>query len=272
MKNFKLLSILNLTAFLFHLILAIFSNVKGVLSNNTVADISHKYETIFAPAGITFSIWGVIYIFLLGFCMYHLYKAFSKSDTDQANIDTLSIGWLFLINNLATGFWLIAWVNDRILLTVFLILIQLLTLLLINLKLRVFNVHNSLIQKFLTQFPLSIYFAWICIATIANISAFLASTGWSSTGASAVYCTIGITIIATLVSVFTVIKRQNVFFGLVVIWAFYGIILKNQHFDPLTYGSVLKTLWICLGIVGATTVNQCFKNEIKENSGFEIGC
>lgn len=261
MKNFKQLSILNLLAFLFHLIISVLSNIKGILSDKTVADISHKYETIFAPAGITFSIWGLIYISLSGLCIYHLKSAFTKLTTHPANVDTLSIGWLFIINNLATGLWLIAWINDRIIFSVILIVIQLLTLLLINLKVGILNVHSSFTQKLLTQFPLSIYFAWICIATIANTSAYLVSIGYQSIGDSAISLTIAMIIIAASITVFTINNRRNIFFGLVVIWAFYGIILKNQNLDPLTYSSVLKTLWFSIGIVGATTVIQYFKNE-----------
>jgi len=261
MKNFKLLSILNFAAFLFHLLLSILSNIKGVLSDNTVADISHKYETIFTPAGITFSIWGVIYVFLLGFCIYHLYNAFTKPASNSANRDTVLMSWLFIINNLATGFWLIAWVNDYLFLSVVLIFIQLGTLLSLILRLGIFDIYNSLVNKVLTQTSLSIYFAWICIATIANISAYLVSIGYASTSSQAFSWTIAVCIFATIISIFTIINRRNVVLGLVVVWAFYGIILKNQNLDSAIYANILKTLWFCVGIIGATTVIQYFKNE-----------
>jgi len=94
-----------------------------------------------------------------------------------------------------------------------------------------------------------------------NISAYLVSIGWPGTCTNAVNYTIAITIIATFISIFFIISRRNVFFGLVVISAFYGIIFKNQNLDSLSYTGVLKTLWFSVGIVGATTVIQCFKNE-----------
>ena len=74
----KFFAVLNLFAFSFHLILSylVQMNYFSVLD---VGQVSARYETVFAPAGITFAIWGVIYLALVAFSFFHLYAAFTKS-------------------------------------------------------------------------------------------------------------------------------------------------------------------------------------------------
>jgi hypothetical protein len=155
-----------------------------------------------------------------------LYAAFSKSDSQHTNLDTQNIGWKLIINNLATGLWLVAWVNEYLLLSVILILIQLVTLVIISIKADISNPDRPVSTKIFTHFPLSIYFAWICIATIANISAYLKSINWFAAGISDSYWVIIMIGTATLISFFIILVRRNVPFGLVVLWALYGIVLN----------------------------------------------
>ncbi len=122
----RLLAILNLITLGFQLLMSYLVQTK-LFSNQDVGQISAKYDTVFAPAGITFAIWGLIYTSLLAFCVFHLYKALAKTSSCQTNQDTQNIGWLFALNSVATGLWLIAWVNEQLLLSVILILIQLFT-------------------------------------------------------------------------------------------------------------------------------------------------
>ncbi|WP_228410166.1 hypothetical protein [Chryseobacterium viscerum] len=42
----------------------------GILNNETMATISAKFQNLFTPAGYAFSIWGLIYLGLLGFVIY----------------------------------------------------------------------------------------------------------------------------------------------------------------------------------------------------------
>lgn len=98
----RLLAILNLITLGFQLLLSYLVQVKS-LSAKDVGQVSAKFDTVFAPAGITFAIWGLIYISLIVFCGFHLYKSFAKTSSCQTNQDTQNIGWLFALNNIATG-------------------------------------------------------------------------------------------------------------------------------------------------------------------------
>ena len=228
-------------------------------SDLNVGEVSAKYETVFAPASVTFAIWGLIYASLTAFCIFHVIKAFNSDETEQADVDIVAIGWLFIINTLATGAWLIAWINEEIALSVILILIQLITLTLISIRAHIANPERPLSTKIFTQFPLSIYFAWICVATIANISAYLVSINWNWFGISNSYWVIIMIGVTTLLSLFMIVVRRNIFFGLVILWALYGIALKREQVDEVLFQEVIKAAWAAFIIVIMSIMICLFK-------------
>ena len=142
MKNVKTLAVLNFLFFLVHLILSQLTQLR-LFNDQTIGEVSDKYPTLFTPAGITFSIWGVIYISLFIFCIYHLVKAYKETAEHEANVDLQRLGFLFMANNLATGLWTIAWVNEHLILSAVLMLIQLTTLLVMHLRLGIFDAGRS---------------------------------------------------------------------------------------------------------------------------------
>ncbi|MDQ3290448.1 MAG: hypothetical protein M3Q05_04065, partial [Bacteroidota bacterium] len=214
MKNIKTLAILNFIFFLVHLVPSQLTQFR-LLNNQTIGDVSDKYPALFTPAGITFSIWGIIYLDLTAFCVYHLIKALRADATHEANQDVIRLGYLFILNNLATGAWTFAWVYEQLGFSVVLILIQLITLIIIHVRLQIYNPARSAASRWFTQFPLSIYLGWICIATVANISSVLAGLGWDGYNLSGGFWTILMLGIATLITLFLVLKRRNPFVGMV---------------------------------------------------------
>ena len=250
---------MNTLFFLAHLVSSQLTQLK-IINSQTIGDVSDKYPTLFTPAGITFAIWGLIYVALAIFCVYHLIKAYQADSTHEANADIHRMSYLFILNNLATSIWIFAWVNEWLLFSVVLILVQLVTLSAIHLKLGIFNPARSLASRWFTQFPLSIYFGWICIATIANISAILVGLQWNGFGLTAGLWAIIMIAVATLITIFVVLNRRNPFMGLVTIWAFYGIILKHQPLNLASSPDIITTAWIGLGIVALIVILQFYRN------------
>lgn len=248
MKNIKTLAVLNTVFFLLHFVPSQLTQLE-LFNSQTIGDVSDKYPALFTPAGITFSIWGVIYLALTVFCVYHLIKAYKAPDNHEANADLLRLGYLFMANNLATGAWTIAWVNEQLPLSVLLMLAQLFTLLLIHLRLGIFNPTRDAASRWFTQVPLSLYFGWIIIATVANISSALVGTGWDGFGLSAGRWTTIMLMAATLIVVFVVYTRTNPFVGLVGVWALYGITLKHSELGAPESPQLITTAWICLAVV-----------------------
>jgi hypothetical protein len=261
MKKTQILAILNLLALLIHITLSYFTQFK-LINDQDIGQVSNTYDSVFTPAGITFAIWGVIYTALLFFCTYHIRMVFKHPDTHPANKNVHRTGVWFILNNIGAAAWLLVWTKGLIPASAGLIIFQLITLIIINMRLNIHDPYSRTDSKIFTQFPLSIYFGWLTIATIANISVFLIATGWDGFGFnySPIEWTrimIGVSVFLTILVVFT---RRNIFFGLVIIWALYGIVLKRQSINANTYSSVIETAWIGLAIVAISCIIQFILN------------
>ena len=263
MTYVRRLSVYNLIAFLLHLLTTSLIQFK-IINKQTVGDVSDKYPSLFTPAGITFSIWSLIYLSLALFAVYHLLMAYRKPETHGANNDLKKTGYLFIINNIATAAWLIAWVNEYLSVTVVLIIIQLITLILLHNKLCIHDATRHMLSKICTQFPISIYFAWITIATIANISTYLTAINWSGWGISNINWTITMIGVALIISSWVMNRRLNVFYGLVIIWALYGIILKRQESGADEFEIIIYTAYASMVIVAFHMLIAFIRNMRKK--------
>jgi hypothetical protein len=83
MRQRFFLSILNLLGFLGTIIVNGLANALPI-NNRTTGELSDQYPNLFVPAGLTFSIWGLIYILLAIFVVYQLIIVIKK-DTQQSD-------------------------------------------------------------------------------------------------------------------------------------------------------------------------------------------
>lgn len=259
MQKIRTLSIGNAIALVIHISLSYLSQVKA-FGRYTNAEVSDKYPTYFTPAGITFAIWGLIYLSLLAFVVFHLYHAYRSPEDHEENVAVKRIGWLFIINNLSTALWLFMFGNDLIGLSLLLMFIQLATLIMMHVRLQIHDGSKSQSNKIFTQFPLSIYFGWISIATIANTSVFLKSIEWSGIGISEPSWAITMIAIAILISIWVINRKKNVVFGLVVIWALYGIILKSKQAATPSYEPIAMVAWVGIALLSFACLFGLIRN------------
>ena len=265
MKKIQLLSFFNLLALAFHIGLAYMTQL-GFINGKNAGQVSDEYNSLFTPAEITFGIWGVVYLCLLFCCMYHLVMASRNNESHHANICIKKIGPWFILNNLGAAAWLYLWTNEMITLSVWVILFQLVTIIMIHLRAGIHDPHSPVDLKIFTQFPLSTYFGWLSFAAVANISIYLLASGWKGFGVgySPVEWTriiIGALVFLTLLVIFS---RRNVFFGLVIIWGLYGIILKRKSVNGAMYSELITTAWIGMGIIGLSCIIQFILNVSDE--------
>lgn len=228
MKREKIYAVLNFIFFIIATTVSYLSQTK-VFAGKTIGEVSAKYDTWFTPAPVTFAIWGLIYLLLFIFCIYHLYGAFKKEPDDEANVQLRQMGWLFVINNMASTVWVVAWVYEMIIPSVVLMAVQLITLILISKQAHIFNKHRTIYSILLTQIPISVYYGWITVAAMVNTNAALYAYGWSGGPFSEAYWTIILIGLTALYTILIIMIRKNVIYGMVVVWAFYGILLKNQR-------------------------------------------
>lgn len=214
--------------------------------------ISDAYPNLFAPAGYAFSIWGLIYT-LVG--IYVVYQFFRPSELVS------KVNRLFVVNALLNISWLFAWHYDVIWLSVILMLGLLITLIKIA---DIF--HASVItpkDKWLVRLPFSIYFGWITVATIANITIFLVSLGWNGFGIADFIWTSIILVIGALIGIVRLRKDKSIAYGLVLIWAYLGILLKHLSVSGFNgqYPSIIATVIICLILFGFFTGKIAYSNK-----------
>ena len=72
------------------------------INNRTTGAISNAYFNLFAPAGLTFSIWGLIYLLLGGYIFYQFTKGGKKKEKLLKKINPFfittsiaNIAWIF---------------------------------------------------------------------------------------------------------------------------------------------------------------------------------
>ena len=223
----------------------------GIFNGNTVANVSDKYHNYFTPAGYAFSIWGIIYLGLLGFVFYTGSSLFKKNP-DHDNLDNdlvLKIGWWFVISCIGNSFWIIAWLYGYIGITVILMLIVLFSLLKIIINTRM-ELDFHPIKKYVFIFwPFAIYAGWITVALIADIAAWLTKINWDGWGISQITWTIILIIIAGLINVFMIWKRNLREYALVGVWALVAIAIANwDGVKSIVYSSIIIAAIILINI------------------------
>lgn len=257
--NYRTQAVINAVVLAIHILVSYLSQA-GITGKYTVGEVSDKFPTYFTPAGIAFSVWGLIYLSLTAMVTYHLVMAFRKEESHPANRDLQKIGSAFIINNIATIGWLVAWTSGWLLLSVFLILIQFVTLFMIHERLRLHDPVREYASKIFTQFPVSIYFGWIFIAIIANISAYLKSIAWNGWGMSEVNWGITMTAVAIMLTVWVINRKRNVVFGLVAIWGLYGLILKGKEEGTTAWEPLILVAWTGIIIIAFACLFGLIRN------------
>jgi hypothetical protein len=210
------------------------------LNNKTTGQLSDSFPNLFVPAGITFSIWGIIYLLLLVYCIVQ----FRVSN----EVISVSIGWAFGISCLLNAIWIVFWHFGKLPLSLIVMLGILVTLVYINLLIK--DLPLGIIKA-----SFGIYLGWICIATIANVTALLVHYNWQGFGLAEETWTIVMILTGTLIIAITIMNLRNPFIGLSVIWAFTGIIIK-RHYD---YRSIVMTAVIGIVILALITVYGFFR-------------
>lgn len=182
------------------------------IGGNTTGDISGAYDTLFTPAGFTFSIWGLIYLLLIIFVIM-LFTSLTPLSTNRSTVLILFSGI-----NLLNIAWLFSWHHDRILIST-IVMFCLLAALLLTLS----QIARSDTFAFAT---FSIYAGWISVATVANIAILIVKRDipfFMNYELIWFILIIGVTLV---IGNYMLIKEKNAYYASVFLWAYIGIISK----------------------------------------------
>jgi hypothetical protein len=222
-------AVLVLVGFTFMLTVNILANALPI-NGVTTGSVSKVLPNLFTPAGFTFSIWFVIYVLLALFTIWSLRAALTGRGESRELLPKLAP--LFFLSSLANGAWLLAWHHMEIGLALVLMIVILASLIGMYLRARLGLVRYTGWNYWAVRIPISVYLGWISVATIANVTAFLVSTGWRGGPVPEPIWAALMAGVAVVLGVLMLARRNDIAFTLVVIWALYGIMIKRVSLDP----------------------------------------
>lgn len=216
------------------------------LNGTTTGGVSDAYPNLFAPIGLTFAIWGVIYVALAAYTI----RQFGKSKSKDGDKAIAKITPLYIASSLVNIAWIFAWQYKIIWLALLLIIALLVVLIFINLALDTEKLAGK--DYWLIKFPFAIYFGWLTVATIANAVVWLVSIGWDGIGLDQQFWTLAIMVIGALIGVVTALRFRSAAYILVFAWAYFGIMLK--HISPSGFNGQYPTIVFCSSLLIAVFV------------------
>lgn len=226
----KSLVILNAVFLVITLIINYQSNT-GFFNGNTMKTVSDRYDNFFTPASYAFSIWGLIYLFLISHIIYSISVLKKKHESSIIK----HIGIWFTFSCVLNSAWVVFWLNDYIGLSVCIMIALLLVLLKILANIRANYNRPSLKTVVFAFSPFSLYAGWISVALIANIAAYLTKIKWEGWGVSDITWTIVMILTAGLINILMIWKSNLISFGLVGAWALIAVAVSNDLVNKPIY-------------------------------------
>jgi hypothetical protein len=252
------------------------------INNRTTGAVSDAYPNLFVPAGITFSIWGIIYLLLAAWVALQFTSGLKEI--------AVAVGPLFALSCLLNALWIVAWHYDRLWLSLAIMTGLLISLILINGTLRDITANVSAMATgdsdgatlltgsggagggsgtgsaliggtagrgliMVTKAAFGIYLGWISIATIANVTALLVGIGFTGGPLPEQIWAIALIAIGAVIVILSIPSYSNPWIGVAVVWAFAGIIIKRSG----DYPAIAIAALIAMLAVAAVTVIRFIK-------------
>ncbi|MCY7360318.1 MAG: tryptophan-rich sensory protein [Rudanella sp.] len=204
------------------------SNVRA-FAQTTNADVSRKYQTLITPAGYAFAIWGVIFLGLLVFAVYQALPSQRENPRFRA------AGPWVILNVFCNAIWSPIFNIQQIGLALVVILVMFVSLLLVMDRLRVGREMVRKRETWLARVPFSIYFGWLTVATVLNVTVFFKATEFDLSMLPENGWAVAVLIIAFMVGIFLFNRYRSAAYILVFAWAYAAIAMaqKGVPYVPL---------------------------------------
>lgn len=253
--------LLNWLCFISVIVVNALANILPINGLNT-GQVSAFYPNAFVPAGFTFSIWGLIYFMLLIYNIAYTFYTIKRYQNEKVYAFIERVNPSFLITCMLNMAWIIAWHYLQIVLSVVIMFFFLITLIQLFLKSKNLADDLTKTQRLILYTPFMIYFGWISVATIANITALLVAYHWGGLGLSDMYWSVIMIFIALLLAIIMIKKYQILTFALVIVWAFWGIYARQGAVYPLIQTITTVSIVYLLVMITITLVKRFNENKI----------
>ena len=233
--------LINVAALVVTLVINTLANTLP-LGGRTTGEISDSFNVLFVPAGYVFSIWGLIYLALIGF------TAFQALPARQSNPAVRAAGYWYALTCLANSLWIIFWHYGYYTLTLVVMLTLLASLIVIYRRLAAVRPADAA-TRWLVHAPFSLYLGWISVATIANASTVLVALGWDGRPLDPIAWTVVMITTAAALSLLMSRIHRDAIYATVIAWALIGILVKQSAIPAVAIASVTALIVLVAGAV-----------------------
>lgn len=187
----------------------------GIINGLSQKEVSDMYQTLITPAPSTFSIWSVIYTFLIISIIVMIFK--HQDSYYERAIDEISfLFWLSCALNIV---WIVSFSYNLIgLSTIFIFAFLIVMVLIVE---RIGKIQTS--GRYLLPITFGLYSGWLFIATVVNIAAGLVKAEWGRFGISEEIWSSVILLVAVGLTLLVLLKTKNALFPIPIAWAYFGI-------------------------------------------------
>jgi len=262
--NTKLLQVANIVAFVAMIVVNTLATTVGLFGWETGA-LSDGIRNLFVPAGLTFSVWGVLYLLLLLFAVYQARGLFAANRPAPEALGR--VGWLFAASSLANIAWLLLWHLKLVGLSMIPMAVLLVTLIAVHVRLGTGRTRSTGTERWLARVPFSAYLGWITVAIVANATAALVTAGWNGFGLAPEVWAVAMVIVASLLALVMLLTRRDAAYALVVVWALAGIALKRSADASAASQAVYVAAVACAAVVAGGIVGTAIRSALRPLKG-----
>ncbi len=187
----------------------------GLINGLSQKEVSDMYPTLITPSPSTFSIWSVIYTFLIISIVVMIVK--NNDSYYKRAIDEIS--FLFWVSCALNIIWIVSFSYNLIGLSTIFIFAFLIVMVLIVKRIGKIQID----RKWLLPITFGLYSGWLFIATVVNIAAWLVKIEWNRFGIAPEIWSVIILFIAVGLTSLVLLSTKNAVFPLPIAWAYFGI-------------------------------------------------
>ncbi|MDQ2794737.1 MAG: hypothetical protein M3Y12_12130 [Bacteroidota bacterium] len=219
---------------------AIAVNAYSVLrpfAGQTQAVVSAKYPTLLTPAGMAFSIWGVIFLALLVYAGWQLLPAQRELSLPDALAKPLTL------TSIGLGAWVVLFAYELILPSA-----GIMFLLLASTAMAYGRARRRIFADAaprLAGVPLSLLLGWLSVAAVINFTIAIRTLGWQTADGASVTLTLGLMVAVVVLGLLMSRVFRDLVFPLVIAWALVWVWVARLREIP-------ELGWAAL--IGATVV------------------
>jgi hypothetical protein len=240
------------------IVFAVLDIVSSFWLGNSLDQGSDPTPVYFLPFGLTFAIWGLIFSSQM---VYALYQAL-PGQADRLLHRRIG-GWVAL-NAALTALWNftagsagqqgnVDFQPLLVVATVVILIGMLASLTRVFIVFRQMHDEIPARDRWLVQFPITVFFAWLNVAMIANTTAALDAVGFTGEPNGALWA-IALLVIAAVVASATIRFTRpglvTLTYAGVIVWAVIGIFFNNIERAPLVAGVCVMVMGVILLVTG----------------------